>query len=285
MESEAYCTLRDVQKLRGGDHFCGLFRSEEERLSTLADFVENGLKTNCKVVLVQQDLSELKTHTTEQTSKEIDKALTKGQLMQINPKDHCQEGPFSLERMMVENGLKMEQMALEEGYRLLFLSGEPTWSIGPTAENIYQFVRYLNNRLHYKPAHLLHVLSFCQSWESLFSVSHTWELLHGAHVPVYPLQMAQLTPSQSAHQSSPGPHRQSSLPQLLLRPIGRILRPGHCQCRTQQMDLQLKGHSSIPCIVFYSTNAAAQWAKRWGGVHCSSFRALLVPSIIHFPII
>ncbi len=166
MESESYCTLRDVQKLRGGDHFCGLFRSEEERLSTLADFVEIGLKTNCKVVLVQQDLSELKAHTTEQTSKEIDQALTKGQLMQINPKDSCQEGPFSLERMMVENGQKMEQMALEEGYRLLFLSGEPTWAIGSTAENIDQFIRYLYNLLHYKA--YLFIASFCSALRESF---------------------------------------------------------------------------------------------------------------------
>ncbi len=142
MKSEAY-TLRDANKLRGGDHFCGLFHSEEEQLANLAHFVEDGLRTNCKVILIQpdHDLSPIKAHTSKQVSSEMDEALAKGQLVLENPQEHFfRNGLFSAESMM-EHLLKMEVKALQEGYRLLFISGQPSWIVNAPSEYFMQFVR------------------------------------------------------------------------------------------------------------------------------------------------
>lgn len=143
MKSEAY-ELRNVKELRGGDHFCGLFRSEEERLMSLAPFVEQGLKTNCKVVLIQQEpctsLCQLKAHTAL-GSRKIDEALAKGQLAMVSPPDYVfKDGLFPADTM-IEFSLELEQMALTEGYRMLFIIGEPSMPTDSPTEHFCQFVR------------------------------------------------------------------------------------------------------------------------------------------------
>ncbi len=142
-------TLRDVNKLRGGDHFCGLFHSEEERLTTLAHFVRDGLRTNCKVILIEEDhplaVRQLKQHCSTQDVMQIDEALAKGQLAMETPGNTYFKDRFFTTEEMVERLMSIEKKALEEGYRMVFVSGEPAWLQKSPAEYYRLFVKYVSS--------------------------------------------------------------------------------------------------------------------------------------------
>ncbi len=148
MSGEAY-KLRDVRKLRGGDHFCGLFPSEEERLANLAHFVEDGLTTNCKVIVSEPELSKLKAYMSEQLSRQMEEALLTGQLVLHRAGEaYLKDGVFSAEKI-IKRWVQMEAVALEQGYRLLFASGEPYWLNDLHPDVLTSFVRHLHPPFHY----------------------------------------------------------------------------------------------------------------------------------------
>ncbi len=124
---------------------CGLFHSENDQMKSLVQYVEDGLRTNCKVTLIQADqdlfLKELKEYLTVLTADDIDEALAKGHFVLDEPADYnFQDGLFPTSAM-INYLLQKEQTARAQGYRLLCMSGEPSWAISAPEEYFNHFLR------------------------------------------------------------------------------------------------------------------------------------------------
>ncbi|HVJ92221.1 MAG TPA: MEDS domain-containing protein [Labilithrix sp.] len=140
--------LPTIAAMRSGDHYCGIYRTDEERHALMIDFVREGLLRNEKILHIV-DL-----HTAAKLKSVLAKAelvieplLDTGQLVILTGKDsYVRNGQFEPESMIDLLGTETDE-ALSEGYTGLRAIGEMTWALAgePGAERLIEYESRLND--------------------------------------------------------------------------------------------------------------------------------------------
>lgn len=133
--------------MKPGDHFCGVYRTDEDHRAVAVSFIRNGIDRNERIFYIVnvQTAAELKSIL---ASSGIDgEALQKkGQLVIMTAKEaYLREGEFDPDRML---RLLREETAkaLRDGYTALAVTGEMTWALAgePGSERLIEYEAKLN---------------------------------------------------------------------------------------------------------------------------------------------
>ena len=123
-----YKSIKNLDKLKTGDHIVLLYKNAEEIISASVSFIKTSLKRNEKCLYIQGDLDEeaLLSKLNKKLSG-LDSYLQKGQLQFLTKeKTYALSDHFKAEEM-IETLKKESKKALAEGYEGLAITGELSW--------------------------------------------------------------------------------------------------------------------------------------------------------------
>src|SRR5579871_1642768 len=139
--------LLALQRMRPGDHYCGIFSSDAEQRRIAIDFVHLGIERNEKMLyLVNLQTAAQLESTLATAGIDAEALIKKGQLVILTAKEtYLKDGTFDPARMI--EALKQETVqALEAGYLALRVTGEMTWALAgePGSERLVEYEALLN---------------------------------------------------------------------------------------------------------------------------------------------
>ena len=142
--------LPAIQKMKHGDHYCGIFRTDEEHRAVIVDFVREGVTRNEKIIyLVNVNSIEYVRDMLGNAGIDVASLIDKGQLVIITAREaYLKDGEFVPDKML---NLLVEETdkALAEGYAALRGTGEMTWALAgePGSERLIEYEALVNERL------------------------------------------------------------------------------------------------------------------------------------------
>lgn len=140
-------TLSAVAHMGPGDHYCGIYRTDEEKRAFVVDFVRDGVSRGEKVVyLVNVQTPEQLKVTLSAAGIDVDRLLETGQLQILSAIDtYLEEGEFDPDKM-VELLRAETDKALAEGFPALRATGEMTWALAGErgSERLVEYEAMLN---------------------------------------------------------------------------------------------------------------------------------------------
>lgn len=169
--------LPALEKMGPGDHYCGIFRSDEEHRRVVADFVRLGLERNERIVYLVdlQTAGQLKS-TLASANIDVEQIIRSGQFVILTAKDaYLKEGAFEPEKMV--NVLNDETVrALADGYSAVRLSGEMTWALAgePGSERLIDYEAMLTAFMNTGPK----CYGICQYDQRRFDADLLLDVLH-----------------------------------------------------------------------------------------------------------
>lgn len=139
--------LPSISRMQPGDHYCGIYRTDEDHRAIIVDFVRDGVARGEKMFYI------VNIHTAAQLASvladagvDVDPLLDRGQLVIMSAKEaYLREGQFDPDRMIGLLGAETEK-ALSEGYAALRATGEMTWALAgePGSERLVEYESQLN---------------------------------------------------------------------------------------------------------------------------------------------
>jgi hypothetical protein len=142
--------LPAITQMNPGDHYCGIFRSDEEHRAVIVDFVRDGVARNEKIIyLVNINTVEYVRSMLGDAGIEVDALIDKGQLAIVSARDaYLKDGEFVPEKMLTML-VEETDKALAEGYAALRGTGEMTWALAgePGSERLVEYEALVNERL------------------------------------------------------------------------------------------------------------------------------------------
>lgn len=168
--------LPSISRMHSGDHYCGIYRTDEDHRRIVVDFVREGIARGEKMMYL------VNIHTAAYLEKILDEAgvqmaplLASGQLTVLSAKDtYLQDGEFVPERM-IQLLREATETALSEGYPALRATGEMTWALAgdPGSERLVEYEALLNN---FFPGSKC--IAFCQYDRRRFDSEMLLDILH-----------------------------------------------------------------------------------------------------------
>jgi hypothetical protein len=136
-----------IANMKAGDHFCGIYRTDEDHRTLVMDFIRHGIERNEKIFYIVnlQTAAQLKA-TLASGGVDAESLVQKGQLIILTAKDaYLKEGEFDPDKMITLLRAETEK-ALEEGYLALRVTGEMTWALAgePGSERLVEYESKLN---------------------------------------------------------------------------------------------------------------------------------------------
>lgn len=139
--------LPSVVHMREGDHYCGIYRTDEDHRALIVDFIRQGVAKGEKIFYI------VNVHTAaqlrallEQSGVDVEALLAKNQLVILTAKEaYLKEGQFDPDKMIAM--LREEtNKALAEGYPALRVTGEMTWALAGEqgSERLVEYESLLN---------------------------------------------------------------------------------------------------------------------------------------------
>ncbi|HEY1813227.1 MAG TPA: MEDS domain-containing protein [Kofleriaceae bacterium] len=133
--------------LQPGDHYCGIFRSDEDQRTFVVDFVREGIARHEKMLyLVNLQSPEQLRGTLTAAGIAVDALIERHQLVILTAKEaYLKDGSFEPDRMI--ELLKDEtDKALADGYAAMRATGEMTWALAgePGSELVVEYESRLN---------------------------------------------------------------------------------------------------------------------------------------------
>src|SRR6185436_6261501 len=139
--------LPSISRMKPGDHYCGIYRTDEDQRALITDFVRDGVARNEKMFyLVNLQSAEQLRKTLAQAGIEVDALVEKGQLVILTAKEaYLRDGQFVPDKMIQLLNDETEK-ALAEGYTALRATGEMTWSLAgePGSERLVEYESMVN---------------------------------------------------------------------------------------------------------------------------------------------
>ena len=139
--------LPSIARMHAGDHYCGIFRTDEDQRALTIDFVRMGVERGEKMFYL------VNLHTAEQLEAmladagvDVEPLLDRGQLVIMTARDaYLRDGLFDPNKMIELLGDETEK-ALSEGYAALRATGEMTWALAgePGSERLVEYESRLN---------------------------------------------------------------------------------------------------------------------------------------------
>lgn len=128
--------------LQHGDHYCGIYSTEEEHRTIITDFLTEGVERGEKMIYIinVQTAEDLRARLLE-TGIDVDALIRRGQLVILTTRDaYLRGGQFDPDTMI--SMLRAEvQKALDDGYTGLRATGEMTWALTgePGSERLIEY--------------------------------------------------------------------------------------------------------------------------------------------------
>jgi hypothetical protein len=140
--------LPSIAHMHAGDHYCGIYRTDEDHRALVIDFVRDGLRRNEKMFYIVniQTAAQLKS-LLGQAGIDVEPLVEKGQLVIVTAKEaYLRDGQFEPDRM-IQLLREETEKALAEGYAAMRATGEMTWALAgePGSERLVEYESLLNN--------------------------------------------------------------------------------------------------------------------------------------------
>ncbi|HYH98237.1 MEDS domain-containing protein [Hyalangium sp.] len=139
--------LPSLANMHAGDHYCGIYRTDEDHRALIIDFIRHGVERGEKILYIVniQSAAQLKV-TLETGGVDAEALIQKGQLVIVTAKEaYLKGGEFNPDKMIALLQGETEK-ALEEGYQALRVTGEMTWALAgePGSERLVEYESKLN---------------------------------------------------------------------------------------------------------------------------------------------
>jgi hypothetical protein len=168
--------LPAVARMKPGDHYCGIYRTDEDQRAIIIDFVREGVSRNEKMFyLVNLQTAEQLRDTLAKAGIEVDRLIETGQLVIMTAKEaYLREGQFDPDKMIKLLGEETDK-ALAEGYTAMRATGEMTWALAgePGSERLVEYESRLN---HFFPHSKCYAV--CQYDRRRFDSEMLLDILH-----------------------------------------------------------------------------------------------------------
>ena len=139
--------LPSIERMQPGDHYCGVYRTDDDWRAIIVDFIRGGIERNEKIIyLVNMTSAEQLRGILADAGIAGDALIDKGQLVIVSAKDaYLKDGQFEPDKMIALLAEETEK-ALAEGYAALRATGEMTWALAgePGSERLIEFESRVN---------------------------------------------------------------------------------------------------------------------------------------------
>lgn len=136
-----------IHRMQPGDHYCGVYRTDEDHRVLVTNFVRQGVERNEKMMYIVNVLSAAQLKAMLAAASVDVEALTKrGQLVILTAKDaYLKHGQFDPDKMVMMLAGETDK-AIAEGYTALRVTGEMTWALAgePGSERLVEYEAKLN---------------------------------------------------------------------------------------------------------------------------------------------
>lgn len=145
--SEATPILPSIARMQAGDHYCGIYRTDDDHRALIIDFIRQGIQRHEKMIyLVNLQTAAHLRSTLLDAGVDVDGLVEKRQLVIMTAKEaYLRGGEFDPDRMIA---LLREETgaALAAGYAALRATGEMTWALAgePGSERLVEYESMLN---------------------------------------------------------------------------------------------------------------------------------------------
>ena len=140
--------LPALERMRPGDHYCGIFRCDADQRRIVVDFVRLGIERHEKMLyLVHLQTADRLRSTLLDAGIDVDALVSSGQLIiQAAKEVYLVDGVFQPE-LMIEMLGKETADAVEAGYAALRVTGEMSWALAgdPGSERLIEYEALLND--------------------------------------------------------------------------------------------------------------------------------------------
>ncbi|MBZ0231190.1 MAG: MEDS domain-containing protein [Deltaproteobacteria bacterium] len=168
--------LPSIQRMQPGDHYCGIYRTDEDQRAIIIDFIRGGIERHEKMFyLVNLQSAEQLRATLAAAGIAVDALVDRGQLVILTAKEaYLKDGQFDPDKMIALLGEETEK-ALAEGYSALRATGEMTWALAgePGSERLVEYESRLN---HFFPDSKCYAV--CQYDRRRFDAEMLLDILH-----------------------------------------------------------------------------------------------------------
>ena len=168
--------LPSIACMRPGDHYCGIYRTDEDHRALVLDFIRQGCARNEKMLYIVnlQTAAQLRARL-DVAKLDVDALLERRQLVILTAKEaYLQSGQFEPDQM-IRLLCEETDKALAEGYAALRVTGEMTWALAgePGSERLVEYESKLND---YFPGSECYAL--CQYDRRRFDADMLLDILH-----------------------------------------------------------------------------------------------------------
>jgi hypothetical protein len=168
--------LPAIAHMQPGDHYCGIYRTDEDHRAIIVDFVRDGVARGEKMFyLVNLQTAEQLRSTLSGAGIPVDELIEKGQLVIMTANEaYLRDGQFEPGKMIQLLGEETDK-AIAEGYTALRATGEMTWALAgePGSERLVEYEAQLN---HFFPHRKCYAV--CQYDRRRFDSEMLLDILH-----------------------------------------------------------------------------------------------------------
>lgn len=145
--------IPSIARMQPGDHYCGIYKSDEDHRVLVVDFIRQGVAAGEKIVYIVnlQTAAQLKAMLAaaelDVESLDVESLIERGQLVILTAGDvYLRDGEFDPDRMLAHLREQTDE-ALAQGYAALRITGEMTWALAgePGSERLVEYEAKLNH--------------------------------------------------------------------------------------------------------------------------------------------
>ena len=140
-------TLPSIDRMQPGDHYCGIYRSDDEQRALVTGFIRGGVERHEKMFyLVNGQSPDQLRASLAAAGVDADGLVERGQLVIMTAREaYLKDGHFDPDQMIELLRVETDK-ALAEGYSALRATGEMTWALAgePGSERLVEYESRLN---------------------------------------------------------------------------------------------------------------------------------------------
>jgi hypothetical protein len=168
--------LPSIARMQSGDHYCGIYRTDEDHRAIIVDYIREGVRKHEKMFYIVNVQSSVQLRSTLVNARiDVDALLASKQLVILTAKEaYLKHGQFEPDKMIELLGNETDA-ALAEGYTALRVTGEMTWALSgePGSERLVEYESRLNEFFPTKKCYAV-----CQYDRRQFDAEMLLDILH-----------------------------------------------------------------------------------------------------------
>lgn len=168
--------LPSIAQMHCGDHYCGIYRTDDDHRAIITDYVRDGVRRHEKMFYIVNIHTAVQLRDLlAQAGIEVDALLQSKQLTIVTAKEaYLKNGVFDPQKMISLLGEETDK-ALLEGYAALRVTGEMTWALAgePGSERLIEYESLLNEFFPTKKCYAI-----CQYDRRRFDAEMLLDILH-----------------------------------------------------------------------------------------------------------